>query len=51
MISESQHAFGERRQILDAVLVATEVVDEIVGTNENEILCKLDMEKAYDHVN
>lgn len=50
MIEECQHAFVEGRQIFDAVMVAREVVDNLVGNKLNEILCKLDMEKAYDHV-
>ena len=35
---------------MDAVLVANEAIDSIVKSNRGVILCKLDIEKAYDHV-
>ena len=40
----------ERRQILDAVLIANEAIDSVLKINENGILCKLDIEKTYDNV-
>lgn len=36
---------------LNAVLVATEVVDFILRSNRGALLCKPDIEKAYDYVN
>ena len=49
-ISQHQNAFVEGRQILDAVLIANEAVDYILRGKEKGILCKLDIEKAYDHI-
>ena len=40
----------EGRQILDAVLVANEADDSILRSNKGAFLCKLDIEKSYDHV-
>ena len=50
MISSSQGAFVEGRQILDAFLIANEVVDEKRRSGEEGIVFKIDFEKAYDHV-
>ncbi|RVW83303.1 Transposon TX1 uncharacterized 149 kDa protein [Vitis vinifera] len=46
----SQGAFVEGRQILDAVLIANEVVDEKRRSGEEGVVFKIDFEKAYDHV-
>lgn len=51
VIRESQHVFVEGRQILDAVLLANEMVNDLVACKKEGIMCKLDIEKAYDHVN
>ena len=50
IISQSQNAFVEGRQILDAALIANEAVDSILRRKDKGILCKLDIEKAYDHI-
>ena len=40
----------EGRQILDAVLLANAAVDFRLKSNQRGVLCKLDIEKTYDHV-
>lgn len=39
------------RQIMDVVLIANEAVDSRISQNNSAILCKLDINKGYDHVN
>ncbi|WMV36832.1 hypothetical protein MTR67_030217 [Solanum verrucosum] len=51
LVDEHQMAFLKGRRIMDAALLANELVDSRVKQKLVGVLCKLVIEKAYDHVN
>lgn len=51
LISNAQGAFIKNKQILDGILIANECIDRRLRKKKPSILCKIDMEKAFDNVN
>ena len=51
IISSSQNAIMKNRQIHNPVLIANEYLDSRLKTSLLGLLSKLDVKKAFDHVN
>ncbi|GKU90798.1 hypothetical protein SLEP1_g4749 [Rubroshorea leprosula] len=50
VIGEQQMAFLKGRQLMDGVVIANEVIDEVKKKKKKAFLFKIDFEKAYDKV-
>lgn len=51
LISPVQCAYIEGRQIIDGTLIANELVDSRIRSENPGIICKIDLEKAFDRIN
>ena len=51
VISNFQNAFIKGKQILDAVLIASEAIDSRLKSNLSNLVLKINIEKAYDYIN
>jgi uncharacterized protein YbbC (DUF1343 family) len=51
IISNSQNAFIKGKHSMGSVLIANECIDSRLRSRVLGLLCKLDLEKTYDHVN
>jgi len=50
VVSTTQSAFIKDRQILDGILIANEIVDDVKQAKKDLLLFKVDFEKTYDSV-
>ena len=51
VVSEAQNAFVEAREITNVSLIANELIDHWQKQREKGVICKLDIEKAFDNIN
>lgn len=51
LISDKQNAFVKGKQIVDAAMIANECLEYLFKRKMKGVAFKLDLEKAYDHVN
>lgn len=51
IVSNAQNAFVKGHHILDASLIVNEIVDLWQKHKSKGVICKLDIEKAYDSIN
>lgn len=51
VVGEFQHTFLEWRQIMCKIMVANEIVDDLLFRDRDGVLCKLYTKEAYDHIN
>jgi hypothetical protein len=51
VISKLQSAFIKGRQIQDPILIANKCLESWLRSGEPSVICKMDLKKAYDHVN
>lgn len=50
VVSSTQSAFIQEKQILDSIMIANGCVDGRWRDKEPGVVCKLDIEKAYDRI-
>lgn len=50
LVSNSQGAFVKDKEISNGILIANELVDGRRRSKEQGLVCKIDLEKAYDKV-
>jgi hypothetical protein len=51
IISKPYNSFVQGKQIMDSVLIANKCVDGCTKSGVPRVLCKLDIEKSFDHIN